>query len=223
MLDMFRKFSDSVKKVMLTSGEDIHEDDYGYPDDEYDDYYGDSRDSRSYKDARDSRGSRDSRERDTRDYDDEPMSDHYTRGGAARRVPDKGSKGRSSYSDKISELGYTSHSDVFQAAPSKKSEAKMLPPIALISHPKTIKDCPQICEAICNGKMVIVDISTLDSINAQRIADYLGGVIHAEQGQTIRVNKTIFVLAPLGFEISIATDEPTRPSHDFSSYRSSSR
>jgi len=151
------------------------------------------------------------------EYENDPMQEHYSHSTVARKVPEK-SKTR--YADKIVELGYNSSQG------SKQSQnlfaGSQIVPSAVIAHPKEIKDACKICDDICNGKMVIVDLSSLDSVNAQRIADYLGGVVHTIQGNTDRVNKGIFVISPKEYDIS-ASGEEAPDTRDFGSYRAISR
>jgi len=171
MLGLFRKAGNSMKRMLLSSGEDVYNDEYYNDEDQY------------YEDEH---------------YEDDPMQEHYS---SVRQMPERQSvKPRTSYAEKIVELGYSgagsAHASV-SSAPSPSVQAS-----AVIAHPKEIKDACKICDDICSGKMVIVDLSSLDSVNAQRIADYLGGVVHTLQGKTKRVNKGIFVIAPREFEVN---------------------
>jgi len=151
------------------------------------------------------------------EYEDDPMQEHYSHSSAARRAPER-SKTR--YADKIVELGYNSSPGAKQVQ--NPFTSPQIVPSAVIAHPKEIKDACKICDDICNGKMVIVDLSSLDSVNAQRIADYLGGVVHTIQGNTDRVNKGIFVISPREYEVS-ASGEEVPDTRDFGSFRAASR
>jgi len=225
MIKFIQKMADSVRKVFLTGGEDIYDEDRNYYEGDYDDddgHYTESRETRET--ARDSRRhrERDTREvdRDRHDYDDDPMADHYTRGGAARRVPEKTARSRT-YQDKVNELGYASQSSTFSS--SSRREGRNLSPHIVITHPKKIADCTSICAALCTGKAVSVDLSGTDSKNAQRIADYLGGVIHAEQGVTMKSSNSVFILAPPGFEVYDEEEDGSKKplgSRDFASFGS---
>jgi len=143
-------------------------------------------------------------------YEDDPMNEHYSRGTTGRRAPERSSKA-DQYRDRIVSL---------TQAPSQKNHqgvGQPAIPSAVIAHPKEIQDACKICDDICNGKMVIVDLSSLDSVNAQRIADYLGGVVHTLQGHTSRVNKGIFTISPKGFEI--ASDGEKDGSREYGSFK----
>jgi len=147
-------------------------------------------------------------------YEDDPMQEHYSRAPISRKAPDKASKVR--YADKIVELGYSHPSSV---GPQNFTQNVM--PTAVIAHPKDIKDACAICDDICSGKMVIVDLSGLDSANSQRIADYLGGVVHTLQGSTNRVNKGIFVISPREYEV-ISSGVEDSPSKEYGMFKMSS-
>ena len=67
---------------------------------------------------------------------------------------------------------------------------------SIIMRPKVIEDAVEICQHIRAGRMCIVDLTALNNPHAQRIADYLGGVCHALDGVTTRVNEGIFTVAP---------------------------
>jgi len=152
-------------------------------------------------------------------YEDDPMQEHYSySSAAARKVPEKPVKTR--YADKIVELGYTSSHTPQHQSPFASPQVV---PSAVIAHPKEIKDACKICDDICNGKMVIVDLSSLDSVNAQRIADYLGGVVHTIQGNTHRVNKGIFVISPRDYDVSLSSGEDASDTRDFGTFRAVSR
>jgi len=198
---MFKKAGEKMKRFLLTSGEDVYNDDY------YDDEEEEQQQYYSHSSGY--------------DYEEDPMQDHYSRGGAARRTPDKQpTKSRTSYKGKIVELGYTSSA---HGSHNQTDKAQKLYPEAVITHPKTIGEASRITGEFCGGKMVIVDLSGIDSANAQRIADYLGGVVHAEQGDTIRINNGIFAMAPPGYDVSVATTEEVPPTREFASFRTASR
>jgi len=185
---MIKNAGNAVKKFMLTSGEDI------YNDEHYDD------DDVEYV------------------HEEDPMRDHYS-----RRPPERQPRQpRSDYSDKIVSMGYSSQPPVqpgynqsrFQSNSSfqnyQSSSKPMIIPSAVVAHPKEFKDASRICDDILGGKLVIVDLSSLDSAMAQRIADYLGGVVHTVQGHTKRVNKGIFIVSPRDYEITAPNNEDVR-------------
>lgn len=82
----------------------------------------------------------------------------------------------------------------------------------VVYYPKTINDCPNICEDICNDKAVIVNCESADAEQAQRIADYLGGVIHTVQGTIKRVSNAAIIYSPRKFDVSVDGEFKTRES-----------
>jgi FtsZ-interacting cell division protein YlmF len=66
----------------------------------------------------------------------------------------------------------------------------------VIVHPKAVDDAVDIGNHVRSGKLCIVDLSNLGGVEAQRIADYLGGVCQGIDGVTVRVNHSIFTVCP---------------------------
>jgi len=176
MFQQIKSAGRAIKSFMLTSGDDVYEDNR---------YYDEGEDEVEYE------------------TEDDPMREHYARD--IRKAPEKYSKPRVDYSEKIVSLGYTPaghNQSRFQHYQNQQNhDTSAVVPAASIAHPKEFKDASKICDDLCSGKMVIVDLSSLDSVMAQRIADYLGGVVHTIQGNTLRVNKGIFIVAPREFDI----------------------
>jgi len=176
MLQKIKNAGTAIKRFMLTSGDDVYNEKY---------YTEENDDENEYESS----------------YEDDPMKEHY-----GRKSADLYSKSRVDYTEKIVSLGYAPaghNQSRFQHYQSQQThDTSGVVPAASIAHPKEFKDASKICDDLCSGKMVIVDLSSLDSVMAQRIADYLGGVVHTIQGNTIRVNKGIFIVAPREFDIS---------------------
>lgn len=66
----------------------------------------------------------------------------------------------------------------------------------VISTPKVIEDAGYICDDIVAGKVCVVNLEGIEKENAQRIADFLGGVCYALNGDIERISNEIFVVAP---------------------------
>jgi FtsZ-interacting cell division protein YlmF len=66
----------------------------------------------------------------------------------------------------------------------------------VIVHPKGVEDAIDIGNHVRSGKLCIVDLSSLEQKDSQRIADYLGGVCQGIDGVTVRVNHSIFTVCP---------------------------
>lgn len=194
---MFKILQDSVdkfKNALLKSGDDVYQDDY-YEDEE-DDYGQDY-----IEDA----------EPDAYESDEDPMQDYYSRGGAARRIPEKTAKTRSSYQDKVLSLGYNS----VQPVQAQASAAPQITPETVIAYPKEMSEATKLCNYIREQKQVVVDLTGVEPIKAQRLADYLGGVAHATDAKTERVNNFIFVIAPKGYSITRPNGMEEKEIHKF--------
>ena len=142
------------------------------------------RDSRERDYSRDSRESRDrdySRDRD--DYESQPPRSRSSSGGSG------GGRG--------SGVGRAPDNIV------KINSKGDIPPstYAIISHPKVVEDAVALADHVCGGMLCIVDLTGLEEIEAQRIADYLGGVCQALDGTTTRVNNGIFTVSPSNFRV----------------------
>ena len=192
MFKLFSKAGNAMKRFLLNSGEDIYSDVY-YDDDE----------QQQYQDH---------------DYVDEPMHMHYTSTGSSRKPVEKSGRSRSSHANKILELGYTPTSGLDGHQSHGQPLCYPAIPAAVIEHPKDLNDAGKICEDVVNGRMVIVDLSSLESLQAQRIADYLGGVIHTIQGTTNRISKSIFAIAPKDFYVESYSAEDS-PSKEYRTFR----
>ena len=171
MFGFFRNLGNKMKRTLLSSGEDIYNDEY-YDDDEYDD--------------------------EDEYYETDPMQDHYTAPAATSGRKNEKEK----YRKKLDEiLGDRKNSGVEPGTVPFNGPASYVQAASVIVHPKVINDCPTICEEVVDGKLVIVDLTGLNAGDAQRIADYLGGVAHTMSGQIKRINHSIFALAPKEFHI----------------------
>ena len=132
-------------------------------------------------------------------YDDEYYDDHediqpqpprYSQNTQRRSEATSGGRSsRSSLGNKVIELGYSANNE--------KSISE-----SVIAHPTSINDAVEICSHVRSGRMVIVDLTSLDQVNAQRIADYLSGVCQSIDGDTKRVNNGIFTISPRNHRVT---------------------
>jgi len=66
----------------------------------------------------------------------------------------------------------------------------------VIANPRMIDDASSICDDIVTGKICVVNLEGIERGQAQRIADFLGGVSYAINGDIERISNDIFVIAP---------------------------
>ena len=196
MLKMIKNAGTAVKKFMLTSGEDIYNDEH-YEEEEY--------------------------EYEQEQEEEDPARDHYSRRPPERerereRQP---RQPRVDYTEKVVSLGYTPTSQPgynqsrFQSNNAQQSSQggtannsrSMIIPAASVISPKEFRDVLTISGDLLGGKLVVVDVTNLESVMAQRITDYLSGVVTTIQGNMKRINSTIYMVSPPGYEISTQESE----------------
>ena len=194
MAGLFGKIRDKIRDITLAPGardpyvDDYYDDEEGYEYDDYDtdDYYDEAEPVQvHYTSDRRDRGGRDrDRDRDYRDRDRgrEPSSRPSVAQRSSARQPEVAAKPSNVYS-------LSSHVAVTAASSARPAET-------VIVRPKVIDDAVEIGNHVRGGRMCIVDLTNLQASEAQRIADYLGGVCLAVDGQTTRVNNGIFAVSP---------------------------
>ena len=199
MANLFSKlknrFSDIVS-VAPGARDRYDEDDYDEYDDDYD--YDEYDDDYDYDDRYDDRGrlqlhygsSRDAGYRRTSSRDDRTSS----RRGSENRFDREYASSRNQSTG--SRHSRQSERDVIPFSEGTRGQSPTPNVESIILRPKIVDDAVEICNHMRAGRMCIVDLTGLNNANAQRIADYLGGVCHALDGVTTRVNEGIFTVAP---------------------------
>ena len=71
-----------------------------------------------------------------------------------------------------------------------------------ISYPQDIDSARDIIDNIKNGVYSIVNLESVDSPLAQRIADFLSGAVAALEGNIRRLSHDMFIITPSGVEIT---------------------
>ncbi|WP_447943426.1 cell division protein SepF [Microbacterium aurum] len=66
----------------------------------------------------------------------------------------------------------------------------------LTVHPRQYRDAQVIAEAFREGVPVVVNLSRMESSDARRIVDFIGGLAQALSGRVERVTSTTFLLSP---------------------------
>lgn len=67
---------------------------------------------------------------------------------------------------------------------------------------KSFEEAQQAVQALKTGKMLLVNLASLDVHLAQRLADYLAGSILALSGQHTHIGKEVHLFAPPTFTIN---------------------
>ena len=74
----------------------------------------------------------------------------------------------------------------------------------LIVEPMYYKDAQTIAEALVNGKIIYIYLTKLSTQEANRIIDFLTGVVYGLNGDIERLDQELFICTPTEVEI---TDE----------------
>ena len=209
------RFSDIVS-VAPGARDRYDDDDYDDYDDEYDDEYDDDYDDR-YDDSGRLQlhygNSRDSGYRRSGSRDDRTSS---RRGGD--RSDNRYDREQTSSRGSGSRYGRQNERDVIPFNDGVKGPSSVANVESIILRPKLVDDAVEICNHMRAGRMCIVDLTGLNNANAQRIADYLGGVCHALDGVTTRVNEGIFTVAPHSHRVMSDYRDREEMAHDRGSF-----
>ena len=81
-----------------------------------------------------------------------------------------------------------------------------------ISYPQDIDSAREVIDNIKRGIYSIVNLETVDSPLAQRIADFLSGAVDALDGNIRRLSHDMFIITPSGVEITGELDSDIRAS-----------
>jgi len=98
---------------------------------------------------------------------------------------------------------------------STRSEARETMSVVIVC-PTKIEEAAHVCDYLRENKLCIINMHDVDHHTAQRIADYLGGVSYALNGQVERVDSHIFVMGPEGSKIAANLKEGLRSGELFS-------
>lgn len=79
----------------------------------------------------------------------------------------------------------------------------------VISQPTTFEQSEEICNYLKEKKSVIVNLEYVNKDVARRIIDFISGAVHALDGHIQKVSNSIFLIAPINYEIAneMARDE----------------
>lgn len=72
----------------------------------------------------------------------------------------------------------------------------------VISQPTTFEQSEEICNLLKEKKSVIVNLEYVNKDVARRIIDFISGGVHALDGHIQKVSNSIFLIAPVNYEIT---------------------
>ena len=72
----------------------------------------------------------------------------------------------------------------------------------VISQPTTFEQSDEICSFLKEKKSVIVNLEYVNKDVARRIVDFISGAVHALDGHIEKISNSIFIVAPVNYEIT---------------------
>ena len=72
----------------------------------------------------------------------------------------------------------------------------------IISKPTTFEQTEEICECLKQKKSIIVNLEYVNKDVARRIVDFISGAVQALDGHIEKVSNSIFLFAPMNYDIS---------------------
>ena len=72
----------------------------------------------------------------------------------------------------------------------------------VISQPTNFEQAEEICSYLKNRKSVIVNLEYVNKDVARRIVDVMSGAVHALDGHIQKISNSIFLIAPMNYEIT---------------------
>ena len=72
----------------------------------------------------------------------------------------------------------------------------------VISQPTTFEQAEEICSLLKEKKSVIVNLEYVNKDVARRIVDFISGGVYALDGHIQKISNSIFLIAPMNYEIT---------------------
>ena len=72
----------------------------------------------------------------------------------------------------------------------------------VISQPTTFEQSEEICSLLKEKKSVIVNLEYVNKDVARRIVDFISGGVYALNGHIQKISNSIFLIAPMNYEIT---------------------
>ena len=88
---------------------------------------------------------------------------------------------------------------------SKKSKIVNMPQVQsvkmVITQPTSFEQSEELCNYLKEKKSIIVNLEYVNKDVARRIIDFLSGAVHALNGHIQKVSNSIFLIAPVNYDI----------------------
>lgn len=72
----------------------------------------------------------------------------------------------------------------------------------VIARPRDFDEATNICDNLKSRKIVVVNVSELESKVAQRLLDFMSGASYVLNGQLQEIEKSVYLLSPSNVEVS---------------------
>ena len=72
----------------------------------------------------------------------------------------------------------------------------------IISKPMAYDDATEICDALKNRKIVVINTSSLENKVAQRLLDFVSGSCYALSGELQEIERGVYLLSPSNVEVT---------------------
>lgn len=76
-----------------------------------------------------------------------------------------------------------------------------------VKMPKGFDEVEDICDKLLAGSIVALNLEALDTLEAQRIVDFVFGTMHAINGKFRAVSKYVYIISPESVELSVENEE----------------
>lgn len=110
--------------------------------------------------------------------------------------------------DRVYDYDYDEEEDETEAKSlfGRKSKVVNLPQVQqvkmVISQPTTFEQSEEICNYLKDRKSVIVNLEYVNKDVARRVVDFISGAVHALDGHIQKISNSIFLIAPVNYEIA---------------------
>lgn len=122
-------------------------------------------------------------QRETDEYDDEDDAYEY--------------EDKSNYDDEEEDKKFFGKKGKVVPLNSQGQSVKMV-----ISQPTTFEQSEEICSLLKEKKSVIVNLEYVNKDVARRIVDFISGGVYALDGHIQKISNSIFLIAPMNYEIT---------------------
>ena len=72
----------------------------------------------------------------------------------------------------------------------------------MVVKPGSYDEAREISDAIKNRKIVVVNTTAMETKTAQRLVDFISGGVYALDGHIQKISNSIFLIAPMNYEIT---------------------